>query len=367
MSTFYPKLKTALSKVLGTQQTEQTAQAVKSQVESLMGSDYVVQVKPDANDATLLSIDITPNPASPALLNTMSKLENALYTGTPPTEVFDGVDTLTGLKKYPATMGLVPTFVGGTGGIGGKGGEAGAPGGAGGNGTSGSIHIQYEKMEVLPYAGNLWNTVEYVPVSYDTYPLIPYAAPQPILVLAGSDEDEEEMQTESLFSSKQDNWCTPQEVVDMLKFLGPIRLDPCSNSNSLIPAAFKYDLKDGFDGLETPWDLTGMRYRFGPNVKDGYVYVNPPYGKTIGSWTSRAAAVYKEHSTEIVMLVPARTDTKWWQGVIGETAAVCFLKGRLKFKDAPSSAPFPSALLYFGKRTVEFCTNLSSKGWTVSQ
>jgi hypothetical protein len=44
------------------------------------------------------------------------------------------------------------------------------------------------------------------------------------------------------------------------------------------------------------------------------------------------------------MLVPARTDTGWWHEAI-KTALPVFLRGRLKYKDAPATAPFPSTLL----------------------
>ena len=51
------------------------------------------------------------------------------------------------------------------------------------------------------------------------------------------------------------------------------------------------------------------------------------------------------------MLLPARTDTKWFHqfcmdaNVVSE---VCFVKGRLKFGDQTNSAPFPSMVVTFG-------------------
>lgn len=177
-------------------------------------------------------------------------------------------------------------------------------------------------------------------------------------------EDNTEVQDNVHFSSKQDSWCTPKEVIDAIAWMGPIRLDPCSNEQSIVPAVFKYDLKDGFDGLEHPWSHADMVGYYGGGVKKGLVYVNPPYGKEIGKWTKRAmvtASLFP--ADEIVMLVPARTDTKWWHEVVQETSAVCFWRGRLTFLGASSNAPFPSALLYFGPRADEFCKNLADKGW----
>ena len=49
----------------------------------------------------------------------------------------------------------------------------------------------------------------------------------------------------------------------------------------------------------------------------------------------------------IVMLLPARTDTKWFHDYILGKAEVRFIKGRLKFGGAKNSAPFPSMVVVF--------------------
>lgn len=53
--------------------------------------------------------------------------------------------------------------------------------------------------------------------------------------------------------------------------------------------------------------------------------------------------------TLVVMLVPARTDTKWFHDYIyhNEKAEIRFLKGRLKFGNSKNSAPFPSMVVIF--------------------
>ena len=50
------------------------------------------------------------------------------------------------------------------------------------------------------------------------------------------------------------------------------------------------------------------------------------------------------------MLIPARTDTKWFHEYIYNKAGVeiRFIKGRLKFGNSKSGAPFPSMLVVFG-------------------
>lgn len=51
------------------------------------------------------------------------------------------------------------------------------------------------------------------------------------------------------------------------------------------------------------------------------------------------------------MLIPARTDTKYFHEYIYKKAEIRFLKGRLKFLDetrkARNSAPFPSMIVVF--------------------
>ena len=50
------------------------------------------------------------------------------------------------------------------------------------------------------------------------------------------------------------------------------------------------------------------------------------------------------------MLIPARTDTKYWHQYVMKADEVHFVKGRLKFKNehaGNNSAPFPSAVIVF--------------------
>lgn len=51
-----------------------------------------------------------------------------------------------------------------------------------------------------------------------------------------------------------------------------------------------------------------------------------------------------QKNAKIVALVPARTDTAWWHDYCIQYE-VRFLRGRLKFGNAKSAAPFPSAVV----------------------
>lgn len=130
------------------------------------------------------------------------------------------------------------------------------------------------------------------------------------------------------FSSKSNDWSTPKEFFDTLNKEFKFNLDPCaSNENA---KCINYFTKE-IDGLSKSWD--------GFNV-----FCNPPYGREIGKWVKKASEAKRG---VVVMLIPARTDTKYFHEFIYNKAEIRFLKGRLKFGGVRNSAPFPSMLVIF--------------------
>lgn len=135
------------------------------------------------------------------------------------------------------------------------------------------------------------------------------------------------------YSSKSQSWVTPDDLFAKLHRIYQFDLDVAATEDNSRCERFCQKGGGGKslgDGLATSW-------------ADSRVWINPPYGREIGLWVDKAN---KEagHAHLIVMLVPSRTDTEWWHRGI-RLARPVFLKGRLKFKGAESSAPFPSALL----------------------
>ena len=118
-------------------------------------------------------------------------------------------------------------------------------------------------------------------------------------------------------TSLSPHWATPKWLYAELDKEFHFDFDPCP-------------LGGGFDGLQVPW---GQRN-----------YINPPYGRTIGLWIQKAY----ECGDLCVMLLPARTDTKWFHDYCMKADEIRWLKGRLKFGDAKNSAPFPSMIVVFG-------------------
>lgn len=83
-------------------------------------------------------------------------------------------------------------------------------------------------------------------------------------------------------------------------------------------------------------------------------FCNPPYGKEIGKFVEKAykTVMDNRYKTIIVMLIPSRTDTRYWHNYIFNCpyASIKFLKGRIKFVmdgEIQQSAPFPSAIVVF--------------------
>ena len=80
----------------------------------------------------------------------------------------------------------------------------------------------------------------------------------------------------------------------------------------------------------------------------GYrVFCNPPYGKEISKWVEKAYREGHKDNTLVVLLIPARTDTRYFHDYILHRAEIRFVKGRLKFGDGKNGAPFPSMVVIF--------------------
>ena len=132
------------------------------------------------------------------------------------------------------------------------------------------------------------------------------------------------MNTDVMFSSKTDLWETPQTFFDELNQEFGFTLDACAVPDN---AKCERYYTPEQDGLSQPWD--------------GVVWCNPPYGRDVGEWVQRGLMASKDGAT-VVMLLPARTDTKWFHDYIYGKAEIRFVRGRLKFGGAiaPRSHPW---------------------------
>lgn len=86
--------------------------------------------------------------------------------------------------------------------------------------------------------------------------------------------------------------------------------------------------------------------RFGGPRATQRVWLNPPYGRGIEDWV-RKCAVEAQSCKVVVALLPARTETDWFQRWVFPYAEVHFLMGRIRFVGGASSAPFPSVIAVY--------------------
>ena len=134
------------------------------------------------------------------------------------------------------------------------------------------------------------------------------------------------------YSSKTDLWSTPQSFFDDLNKEFHFDTDVCAlPENAKCERFFSPEQ----DGLKQDWT--------------GVCWCNPPYGRQIGKWVEKAA---KSDAT-VVMLLPARTDTKWFHDWILPYAEIRFVRGRLKFGNAEYNAPFPCMIAVFNGLAID--------------
>ena len=136
------------------------------------------------------------------------------------------------------------------------------------------------------------------------------------------------MITKGLMSSNTPEWATPQKFYDELNKEFNFTLDPCATESNHKCNKY-YTIKE--DGLQQDWG-------------GETVYCNCPYGKEISKWIEKAYNENKKGTT-VVMLLPARTDTRWFHNWIYNQHEIRFIKGRLKFNDGKTTAPFPSMVV----------------------
>lgn len=134
------------------------------------------------------------------------------------------------------------------------------------------------------------------------------------------------MNKNAMFSSKTDLWSTPQEFFNKYNDIYHFDVDVCAIPEN---AKCKKFYTPEMDGLKQEWT--------------GVCWCNPPYGRQIGKWVEKAV---KSFAT-VVMLLPARTDTKWFHDFVLPYGKIEFIKGRLKFGGGTTSAPFPSMVVIF--------------------
>lgn len=134
---------------------------------------------------------------------------------------------------------------------------------------------------------------------------------------------------QTLTSSNQEDWATPQWLFDELNWEFNFQLDSAASLENFKCDQF-FCAED--DGLTRDWS-------------PGPVFCNPPYGGALPEWIRKAHNEFLKGVT-VVLLVPARTDTKWW--IYCLDGEIRFIQGRLRFNGSKNSATFPSVVVILG-------------------
>ncbi len=148
------------------------------------------------------------------------------------------------------------------------------------------------------------------------------------------------MKTDLMFSSKKPNWETPKEFFLWVSdIVGGFTIDVAASESNALVTVYMNEESDSIAKLPC-WE----------EGSPSLAWCNPPYGRGIMKWIHKAIDE-RSLGNASVLLVPARTDTKWFQLGIKAAENAFFLKGRLKFTldgIEQDAAPFPSCLLFFG-------------------
>jgi phage N-6-adenine-methyltransferase len=139
-----------------------------------------------------------------------------------------------------------------------------------------------------------------------------------------------------LMSSKAQDWRTPRDLFRQIQDIaGPFDVDAAADHENTLCERF---FSDRSSALTHDWDVCGATR----------VWLNPPYGKALSLFASRAVGQVTRLPVEVWMLVPARVDTRWWNLLMTKAVSVRFMAGRVKFEredGARDSAPFPTAVI----------------------
>ena len=139
------------------------------------------------------------------------------------------------------------------------------------------------------------------------------------------------LNTKVLFSSKEEKWATPQDLFDKLNDEFHFTLDAAASPDNAKCANY---FTEEQDGLVQSW---------GGHT----VWCNPPYCRKTGLWVKKAYEEHQRTGCTVVMLLPSRTDVRWFHDYILGKAEIRFIKGRLKFGENKNSAPFPSIVVIY--------------------
>lgn len=139
------------------------------------------------------------------------------------------------------------------------------------------------------------------------------------------------------FTKRSDYWNTPKELYNHI--INNLKYYDYNPANSFI----------------TPFNYNANLY-----YKDK-IYINPPFSILSKHEFIETIQELIMYENELLLLIPARTDTRYFHRLLELKPEIYFIKGRLKFNDK-GTAPFPSLIMMFNiKNTNEIKTFFNKK------
>lgn len=148
----------------------------------------------------------------------------------------------------------------------------------------------------------------------------------------------------AIMTSDKQDWETPQELFDNLNNEFDFELDAFASDKN---AKCKHFFTERDDSFQQDW------------TKYKSIFINPPYTSKVQDEVLKKIndTISSNWMGVIVLLIPARTDTKRWHDYIFNKADdIRFIKGRLRFEvdGIPrGSSTFPSAVIVYDLRNKE--------------
>ena len=142
------------------------------------------------------------------------------------------------------------------------------------------------------------------------------------------------------FKSDRQDWGTPRSFIDWIQNHHKVTFDLDAAASDHNHKAPNYITKE-MDSLSMNWS--------------GHVWLNPPFGRALPDFMRKCAQqIANKNVDSIRVLIPARTDTKWFHEIVMPHADKIYLiKGRFNFRFDEAiegaNAPFPSMLVVYDK------------------
>jgi len=162
-------------------------------------------------------------------------------------------------------------------------------------------------------------------------------------------------------SSKTSEWSTPDWLYKQLDEEFHFQLDAaCTEQNQKCRWGYGIDLPLHQVNDHGTWKHCGENALFvswydpiaGEDIKS--IWCNPPYNN-LGEWIEQGWRASQLGCTVVFLLPTTKTDQPWWHSrVLKDAAEIRFIEGRVKFGGMKSAAPFPSCVVIFKPKSIDW-------------